>query len=139
MSRTYAPTAFLLLALSVLSACPQRGHVWIAPGSTASNLRFLIGSRRGSPGGVALGVLRVDHCGTRWGSQTEAVWVTWTDSGSTTGVKEIVYGEVPLGWSESHPAPALTPGCYEAGIAASPGIVEFDVDSAGQVHERPKT
>ena len=113
-----------------LAACPQRAHVWLAPGASAPHLTFGIGRSVNKPGGVAIGVFRVDPCDKRDGSAP--AWIAIDNTGTdTTGA--IQYGQLPTGFSESRPAMPLAPGCYVASVSGSPGRIAFDVSATGAV------
>ena len=122
-------------SLCLITACPQKADIWIAPGSSAQHLVFRLGEKRGHPGGVVTSGLIVVSCSKTVGPIPDSVtaWSTWRREFGE--VSTIVYGEAPQGWSTRHGPLALGPGCYVA-EASAVGAVRFVVDAAGAVTDR---
>ena len=104
--------------------------MWLEPGSTAKHLVFRIGRTVNHPGGVAVGVFRVDPCEFLDGSQP--AWVAIDNTGDDK-TDRIEYGILPSGFSERRRAASLRPGCYKARVSGSPGHVVFEVLRSGAV------
>jgi hypothetical protein len=116
-----------------LTACPQQAHVWIEPDSNTDHLLFRIGRSENHPGGVAIGVFRIDPCNALDGSRV--VWLL-TDNTATDKTDLIEYGRVPRGFSQTQGPQKLEVGCYRASVSGAPGYVEFDVEADGTVRPR---
>ena len=126
MHRLRLAVPILLLALT---ACPQETAVWIAPGSTASDLTFLFGRDQGRERRISIFV-RVDRCDriAQGGHGGESMWMVQIDT------SRITYGETgPGAWAES-PARPLTPGCYHVMMSGTGGLV-FSVGPNGAITE----
>ena len=136
MTRRSSLSILLLVAALFLTACPQRGYVWLAQNSRDQRITFRIGRSLGHAGGVAVGVFAVEPCNSGGRNHVfSPVWAIENDSGSTE-IDSLVYGVRPSFFSESHPPERLAVGCYHARIPASPGYVDFDVAPDGSVHPR---
>jgi hypothetical protein len=86
------------------------------------------------PGGVAVGVFRVDPCDSLDGSRP--VWVASDNTGDDK-TDRIEYGRLPAGFQAERTAVPLSPGCYQASVSGSPGRIAFDVLATGAVRARP--
>ena len=119
-----------LALLGVLCACPQKGAVWIAPGSSADRLVIGVGrTPQGEPHAHFNG-LRVEPCASD-GAGEGAAWVL-SPAGETREVGAVTYGEVPPGYkSDQGPAPLAT-GCYRV-HSLNGGTAEFTVTASRQV------
>jgi len=120
----------------MLTACPQKTAIWISSETRPNQLVFGVGQERGRPGGVSIGVIRVDRCGGKdFPSYKDAMWVLGVTA-KTMDLRRLVYGDSPTGFEASHGPLPLTEGCYEASLSGT-GSLRFDVDSQGMARERP--
>lgn len=94
---------------------------------------FRVGRSPSKPGGVAVGVFRVDPCQFSDGSRP--AWVVSDNTGDDK-TDRIEYGRPPEGFSVERPATPLAAGCYQASVSGSPGRVAFDVLATGDVKPR---
>lgn len=119
----------LPVLLLLLTACPQETAVWVAPGSTARNLTFVLGHKPGRERRISA-FLRVERCGdyARYGYNREAMWLVQVDTSRVT------YGQPGPAAREDMQARPLVPGCYHAHVSGT-GQTAFTVDSAGAVTE----
>jgi hypothetical protein len=122
-----------LLCAPLVIGCPQIAHVWLEPNATNQHLSFGIGRTPSKPGGVAIGVFRVDPCQFRDGSQP--AWVI-SDNTADDKTGHVEYGRIPSGFSEDRKAIPLAPGCYQASVSGSPGRIAFDILPSGEVRAR---
>jgi hypothetical protein len=124
---------FIAATLVTVAGCSRDIAVWIAPGSTASHLVFMISDKRGSSKPIKRVVLRVDPCDSIDVNPHPPLWGFYTQA----PVHEVVYGEMPEGASRLVNQPEqtvpLTAGCYQVGGA---GTLVFDVLPDGSVIER---
>ena len=120
MSRIRIALPVLLL---LLAACPQRTAVWIAEGSTARDLTFVLGQKEGRERRIQ-SYVRVDRCGPWY--RDSAMWIASADTSRVT------YGVTGPGATEQQPARPLVPGCYSV-MTGGTGSVAFAVDSLGGV------
>ena len=128
-----------VLAISGLSACPQRTAVWVVQPATTTNLTFALGRVRGKEEPVRLYYLSISHCGSQGQAGQRPIWMIGErPAGPPATAVRIRYGEVPPGFEVRGPPGALAPGCYVADIGGS-GTTEFDVGPTGAVteHVRP--
>jgi len=117
-------------------ACPQRTAVWVEPGSSQNHLVLRIADRVGGKGRIALAGLRVDRCGDS-NVGTTGPWIIHGMGGTSDSTVQVVYGEVPAGFEETHPAEPLASGCYEVTISGN-GRTRFDVLDDGTIAPRPQ-
>jgi hypothetical protein len=125
-----------LLVLSGAGGCQQRTAVWVRSGSTADNLVLEFGRERGTPGGAAIGAIRIYGCDAP-GTGSGAQWVVGP-TGGTADVREIKYGETPAGFTSDQGPQPLKPGCYRVDVSGT-GKTQFIVEPSGQVREQERS
>jgi hypothetical protein len=128
--------AFLSSSCLALAGCLRPAVLWIAPGSTAEELTFVLAEERdgGRP------VESFEYFAVRSCWQPDRPQETfWERDGRGTGIVSaadtIRYGVTPVGLRSRGSARPLVAGCYEA-LASGSGVsasVAFTVDSAGTV------
>lgn len=115
--------------LILLAACPQETAVWVAEGSTASELTLVFGRERGRERPISVFV-RVDRCEdpNRGAYDGKALWMADINASRAT------YGVPGPGVSEQMKPEPLTPGCYYVSTTGT-GATAVVIDSAGRVAE----
>ena len=119
-----------------LAACLRPAVLWIAPGSTAEDLTFVLAKERDGDRPVA----SFENFAVRSCWQPDRPQETfWEREGRGAAIARaadtIRYGVTPGGLRSRGPARPLAAGCYEA-LASGSGVsasVAFIVDSAGTV------
>lgn len=125
----------LFAALIGAVGCPRREALWVAEGSTASNLTFVVGERTGVESQLRIYSLRVEHCASGDSVQPEQLWAIAEAQGAASATPSRVrYGETPAGFVQKVPPKVLALGCYIARLGGS-GVSRFEVDSTGRVTE----
>ena len=127
MLKNNARAVAALLSMSFLAACPQQTAVWIAAGSTAEQLTFVLGSERGDEEPLQT-PLRVDACGAAAGSYNDPLWFADVDA------SRVAYGRSGPGVESGMDAGPLPPGCYQVDITGTGGV-RFMVGEDGSVRE----
>lgn len=139
MLKNRFPVGLLPLLASAILGCPQKTAVWLAPGSSAEHLVFLLGYEVGHPRPVSFYLFRVDRCEPHGAGShlAEPVWFLsreLVEPDYPPDPAAITYGEPPPGYEASNPAPPLAPGCYLATISGT-GRARFQVLPGGEISE----
>lgn len=116
-----------VVLFGLLAGCQYPYFIWIAAGSTATNLTFVHAFKEKGRSSGRSGYLWVESCAriapdlTRTGPKRiwNASW-DYPDSISLRGPLQVTYGTQPPGSDRRDDAPALSPGCYAVG-ASVPG------------------
>lgn len=118
-------TALALLSLTCL-ACPPDGTIWLEDGATTDRLVFhLTYGSRGSEEPLNISHFYVIPTGPSNGR----VWSVKSEA--LHRLSRVEYGVVPPGFTETHPAEPLGPGCYK--VAAGSTFIAFRVQKDGGV------
>lgn len=127
-------TAMLIGGVLMVSGCPQESAVWLAPGSTATHLVFMIGRDRGDEdGSTSVTTFDVTTCSDPDRTYANRYWGI-ERGGNDLPLHVVQYGIVPKGFGQHHPALPLTPGCYRVRLSGT-GRLKFNVSRDGSVAE----
>lgn len=122
----------------LLTACPQWVFVWVAPMSTAQDLRFEFGGKLGENSERSIGIFRLSECsGTKMldtsNGNGKVLWEIAADSGAID-LSELSYGATPPGFSTRTKPAHVSPGCYHVRTSGG-ATAAFVVGSDGQIKE----
>jgi hypothetical protein len=130
-----ARRALAVAGVVLVTGCPQKVAMWIAPGSSSQNLVFLLGSERGRPSDVAEWRISVWACSdstpNRLGRMMWEANVFGADRAAL--VHSVRYGEAPRGFKTVISAQPLVPGCYVAAVGQA---IRFFVQPDGSIADR---
>ena len=121
----------IVLAICLVSACPQRTEIWVAPGSKRVGLTFALGVDKGRRKTVALGMFAVSRCTLAEDDSGSVLWRILADDRARM-VDSIAYGKAPNGFRATVAPSPLAEGCYIAQTSGT-GRMRFRVASDGNV------
>lgn len=121
-----------LLLVGGLTACPQKGGIWLAGQAGAGIPVFTVGQTSASVGDRPISAVLVSRCPRGSEIVRTFVWVARqaaTDT-VTRRPRVVIYGQAPTGFETETPAQVLGPGCYTAAVGGAVSAT-FSVDSLG--------
>jgi hypothetical protein len=121
----------LALSIGLLSGCPQRSEVWIAPGSSANNLVLVVAHTKGGDKPVSIGYFRIVRCELPVDVRSDSASWDLDNVGSGHPIL-FIYGKPPMGFRTISGPKALIPGCYRVVLSGNARF-KFEVRPDGSV------
>ena len=127
MAARIAAYSFCIGACILLTGCPQKTAVWLAPKSAANALTLRFGEERGKLQSVAVGSVQVYRCADQQSATSaEKMWAVRAID-TAKSIDHVEYGIAPVGYHVDEGPRRLEPGCYVVQISGT-GRTRFRIN-----------